>query len=91
MILFKKHLKYHYLSYLFNNILILNFLAMKKLIGLVFLIVIFVTTAAITSSKPNTMHSLEGTWELQNFYNYDGENITGTVPLTEGYRQVKMY
>ena len=55
------------------------------------MIAIFVTTAAITSSKPPTMHTIEGTWELQNFYNYDGENITDTVPLAEGYRQVKMY
>ena len=64
---------------------------MKKLIGLIFLVVIFVTTTAITSSKPHTMHSIEGTWELQHFYSYDGENITDTVPLSEGYRQVKMY
>lgn len=64
---------------------------MKKLTGLVLLIVIIATATLFTSSKPNTMHSIEGTWELQNFYNYDGENITDTVPLAEGYRQVKMY
>ena len=55
------------------------------------MIVIFVTATAITSSKPPTMHSIEGTWELQHFYNYDGENVIDTVPLAEGYRQVKMY
>ena len=64
---------------------------MKKLIGLVLLLAIFVTTTAITSSKPHSMHTIEGTWELQHFYNYDGENIIDTVPLAEGYRQVKMY
>ncbi len=64
---------------------------MKKLLGLVLLMVIFVTVTAVTSSKPDTMHSIEGTWELQHFYNYDGENIIDTVPLAEGYRQVKMY
>jgi len=64
---------------------------MKKLLGLVLLMMIFVTATAITSSKPDTMHSIEGTWELQNFYNYDGENVIDTVELQEGYRQVKMY
>ncbi len=53
--------------------------------------VIFVTATLITSSKPQPMHSIEGTWELQNFYNYDDNEITDTVPLAEGYRQVKMY
>ena len=62
---------------------------MKKLLGMVLLVVLLITTTAITSVKPNTMHTIEGTWELQSFYNYDGENIT--VPLAEGYRQVKMY
>jgi len=64
---------------------------MKKLLGLVLLMVILITTTAITSLKPNTMHTIEGTWELQSFYNYDGENVIDTVPLAEGYRQVKMY
>lgn len=64
---------------------------MKRLTGLVLLLVIFVTATVITSSKPHTMHTIEGTWELQHFYNYDGENIIDTVPLQEGYRQVKMY
>ncbi len=64
---------------------------MKKLLGLVFLMLILISATALTSPKPNTMHSIEGTWELQSFYNYDGENITDTVPLATGYRQVKMY
>jgi len=64
---------------------------MKKILGLVLLMVILITTTAITSLKPNTMHTIEGTWELQSFYNYDGENVIDTVPLAEGYRQVKMY
>ena len=64
---------------------------MKKILGLVFLIVILVTATGVTTTEPDTMHTIEGTWELQNFYNYDGENITDTVPLAEGYRQVKMY
>lgn len=64
---------------------------MKKLLGLVFLIVLFITTMAITSLKPPTMHSIEGNWELQSFYNYDDQEISDTVPLPDGYRQVKMY
>ena len=64
---------------------------MKKLTGLVLLIVILVTATLFTSSKPHTMHSIEGTWELQNFYNYVDDEISDTVPLAEGYRQVKMY
>jgi hypothetical protein len=64
---------------------------MKKFLGLVLLIVLLVTVTATTSLKPNNMHTIQGTWELQSFYNYDGENITDTVPLAESYRQVKMY
>jgi hypothetical protein len=37
------------------------------------------------------MHSIEGTWELESFYNYDNQAIIDTVPTTDGYRQVKMY
>jgi hypothetical protein len=50
---------------------------------------IFVSASAPTSPVP--MHTLQGTWELQNFYNYDGQNVTDTVPTAEGYRQIKMY
>jgi hypothetical protein len=64
---------------------------MKKLLGLVLLMVVLISAAALTSLKPNTMHTIEGTWELQSFYNYDGENIIDTVPLAKGYRQVKMF
>ncbi|MEO0528410.1 MAG: hypothetical protein AAFZ89_14350 [Bacteroidota bacterium] len=64
---------------------------MKKLLGLVFLMLILISATAITSSKPSTMHTIEGTWELQSFCNYDGENVVDTIPLAEGYRQVKMY
>lgn len=53
--------------------------------------VVFVATTAISTSTPETMHSIEGTWELQSFYNYDGQNIMDTTELVDGYRQVKMY
>jgi len=64
---------------------------MKKLLGLVLVMVLLISATALTSLKPNTMHTIEGTWELQSFYNYDGENVIDTVPLAEGYRQVKMF
>ena len=62
---------------------------MKKLTALACLLLLCVSGAI--PPKPAAMHSLEGTWELQNFYNYDGQNIIDTVPTTEGYRQIKMY
>jgi len=64
---------------------------MKKLLGLVFLMLILISAIGITSSKPDMMHTIEGTWELQSFYNFDGQNITDTVPTDVGYRQVKMF
>lgn len=52
---------------------------------------ILVSAASTNSIKENPMHTIQGTWELQSFYNYDGQNIIDTVPTTDGYRQVKMY
>jgi hypothetical protein len=62
---------------------------MKKLIILACLLLLCVS-ASIPYTPP-AMHSLEGTWELQSFYNYDGQKVIDTVPTTEGYRQIKMY
>lgn len=64
---------------------------MKKLIGLIFLMLILISASVISTSKPSTMHTMEGTWELQSFYFYDGNNVTDTVPIQDGYRQMKMY
>ncbi|MEX0313064.1 MAG: hypothetical protein AB3N18_02725 [Allomuricauda sp.] len=65
---------------------------MKKLFGLVLLMFILISATKLTSPKLETMHSIEGTWELQSFYNYDdGVNISDTIPTADGYRQVKMY
>lgn len=64
---------------------------MKKTIGYLLLAVTLITTTAVSTSSPEAMHSIQGTWELQSFYNYDGENIVDTVDLVKGYRQVKMY
>ena len=64
---------------------------MKKLLGLAFLMLILISASLTSSDKPTTMHTMEGTWELQNFYLFDGKDITDTVPLQDGYRQIKMY
>lgn len=65
---------------------------MKKILGLVLLMLVFVSATKYASPKPDAMHSIQGTWELQSFYNYDdGINVSDTVPKAEGYRQVKMF
>lgn len=64
---------------------------MKKIFGLVFLMLILVSATFINSNEPDAMHTMEGTWELQSFYLFDGKNITDTVPIQDGYRQIKMY
>lgn len=53
---------------------------------------ILISATRFTAPKPETMHSIEGTWELESFYRYDdGVNVSDTMPKAEGYRQVKMY
>ena len=64
---------------------------MKKLLGIVFLMVVLITATALNTYEDKPMHSIEGTWELESFYNYDNQAIIDTVPTTDGYRQVKMY
>lgn len=65
---------------------------MKKLLGLVFLMLILVSATELTSSKLQTNeNSLEGTWELVNRYNYDQGNVTDTLLNVNGYRQIKIY
>ena len=39
----------------------------------------------------NSVPSMEGTWELVNYYNYTEDEVTDTLPMAEGYRQVKVY
>lgn len=64
---------------------------MKKILALLILMLILVSATDINSNNKTTFHSIEGTWELQSFYNYDGEKVTDTMQATDGYRQVKMY
>lgn len=39
----------------------------------------------------NSVPSMEGTWELVNYYNYAEDEVIDTLPMAEGYRQVKVY
>ena len=64
---------------------------MKKILALLLLMLILISASNDKSEKSPLFHSIEGTWELKSFYNYDGENVTDTVLATDGYRQVKMY
>lgn len=64
---------------------------MKKLLGLVLLMLLLVSAASTNSINDNYMHTIQGTWELESFYNYDGQQVIDTVPTADGYRQVKMY
>ena len=64
---------------------------MKKLIGLAVLLIGFIIVISWGTSEPPAMHTIEGTWELQHFYFYENNEVSDTVTLAEGYRQVKMY
>ena len=64
---------------------------MKKLIGIAALFTGIVGLISWGTADPPAMHSIEGTWELQHFYFYEDDEISDTVELAEGYRQVKMY
>ncbi|MET7027892.1 hypothetical protein [Sediminicola luteus] len=64
---------------------------MKKILGIIFIMLIMVSATKYTTEDKSSMHTIEGTWELQNFYQYDGQNVIDTTPTTKGYRQVKMY
>lgn len=44
-----------------------------------------------TNTTTETKQTLQGTWELVGFYNYDDNKIKDSFNTSEGYRQVKMY
>ena len=64
---------------------------MKKLFGIAAVIFGIVALLSWGTAEPPVMHSIEGTWELQHFYFYENNEVSDTVELAEGYRQVKMY
>ncbi|NJB37713.1 MULTISPECIES: hypothetical protein [Flavobacteriaceae] len=64
---------------------------MKSLLAFILL---FVGASATqpTPDQPVSEKSIQGTWELESFYNYDdGINVTDTIIKANGYRQIKMY
>ena len=63
---------------------------MKKSVLLFAFILVLLMAVSFTGPYPNSP-SIEGTWELESFYNYDGENVIDTIEKSDGYRQVKMY
>jgi hypothetical protein len=64
---------------------------MKKLLGLLALLLLLISATTSTAPEPPVYASLEGTWELVSHYNYDGNKVVDTLPATNGYRQIKMY
>ena len=65
---------------------------MKKIIGIVFLMLVMVSATEFVSPQPTYHPSIEGTWELVSHYNYsDGVHPSDTLPAADGYRQIKMY
>lgn len=64
---------------------------MKKLFGLAVLLLGIVLIISWSTEKPPTMHTIEGTWELEHFFFYENDEVSDTVELDEGYRQVKIY
>jgi hypothetical protein len=64
---------------------------MKKPIGLILLLILLVSATNFPTSNYQSETSLEGTWELVNRFNYDGQNVKDTMHNTNGYRQVKIY
>lgn len=47
----------------------------------------------ISSGKTTTTkhHNIEGSWELESQYSYDGTDVIDTIENTDGYRQIKMF
>ena len=44
-----------------------------------------------TTATTQTENSIKGTWELDSFYYYDNNEVSDTLPTTEGYRQIKIF
>ncbi len=63
---------------------------MRNTMKIAGLAIILILAATVLSSKPNTMHSMQGVWELQSFSNWNGD-VIDTVAKAPGYRQVKIY
>lgn len=56
---------------------------------LVLLSIVLFSSLKLNNIHPD--HLIKGTWELESFYYYDNNEISDTLPTTDGYRQIKMY
>ncbi len=48
-------------------------------------------TATAYEASNDINQTLQGTWELVNYYNYQDNEVVDTVQNQKGYRQVKIY
>ncbi len=71
---------------------------MKKALGIVFVMLTLMAVTRCSTSKASNSYrsdpsadSIEGTWKMISNYNYDGGKVSDTIPLEDGYRQIKMY
>lgn len=60
-------------------------------LALVFLATVFLAWNHYLDTEKSRPLSLEGVWELVNYYTYEDNEVIDSFPNTEGYRQVKMY
>lgn len=58
---------------------------------IVFLATVFLAWSHYRDTEKTSPNSLEGVWELVNYYTYEDNEVIDSFPNTEGYRQVKMY
>ena len=49
------------------------------------------TTDSSENETENLNSSMEGTWELIGYYNYNNNEIVDSFKTNQGYRQIKMY
>lgn len=63
---------------------------MRNIILILTCFFVFLSMGSFRGSEQE-QPSIEGTWELVSFYNYNGNEITDTIAKAQGYRQVKMY
>ena len=65
---------------------------MKLLVLPLFLVLfLFNQDKKTGTTQQKDKNTLVGTWELEDFYYYDNNEVSDTVPTTEGYRQLKMF
>ncbi|MBC9797197.1 hypothetical protein [Sinomicrobium weinanense] len=57
----------------------------------VFLATVFLAWNHSQDTEKARPLSLEGVWELVNYYTYEENEVIDSFPNSEGYRQVKMY